>query len=163
MVTPKLLPIISWQTNLVPLSVVIDLTCSLNGDSKCIIVRASSFASFPYLSFLINSILVLRSISVTMAPWFPFPTIVSISKFPKRFPSTSVGLSLILVLLGMRLLPTGLAQCFSLWRQCLVRSAWALSNGWKSRASPNSGNRIVKGKGATVRWNLKEAGDKHLA
>ena len=44
------------------------------------------FGIFPFLSFLINSMFVLRSISVTMAPWFPLPTIVSISKSPKRFP-----------------------------------------------------------------------------
>ena len=29
----------------------------------------------------------------------------------------------------------------------IVRSAWALSNGCKSRVSPNSGNRIAQGKG----------------
>ena len=48
MVTPRLLPIISWQANSVPLSVVIDLTYSLNGDSKCITVRASSLTFFPF-------------------------------------------------------------------------------------------------------------------
>ena len=46
MVTPRLLPIISWQANSVPLSVVIDLTYSLNGDSKCITVRANSLHFF---------------------------------------------------------------------------------------------------------------------
>ena len=46
MVTPRLLPIISWQANSVPLSVVIDLTYSLNGDGKCITVRASSLYFF---------------------------------------------------------------------------------------------------------------------
>lgn len=46
MVTPRLLPIISWQANSVPLSVVIDLTYSLNGDGKCITVRASSLHFF---------------------------------------------------------------------------------------------------------------------
>ena len=46
MVTPRLLPIISWQANSVPLSVVIDLTYSLNGDGKCITVRANSLYFF---------------------------------------------------------------------------------------------------------------------
>ena len=46
MVTPRLLPIISLQANSVPLSVVIDLTCSLNGDGKCITVRANSLHFF---------------------------------------------------------------------------------------------------------------------
>ena len=46
MVPLRLLPIISWQANSVPLSVVIDLTYSLNGDGKCITVRASSLHFF---------------------------------------------------------------------------------------------------------------------
>jgi len=46
MVTPSLLPIISLQANLVPLSLEIDLTCSLNGDGKCITVRANSLHFF---------------------------------------------------------------------------------------------------------------------
>ena len=121
--TPSPLLIISWHANSVPLSVVIDLICSLNGLSRCITVRANSFAFFPLGSFLMNSMLVLRSISVTIAPWLPLPTIVSISKSPKRLPSASCGRSLMLVRLGMdmRFPPTGLARCFSLCRQCLYR------------------------------------------
>ena len=46
MVTPSLLPIISWQANSVPLSLEIDLTYSLNGDGKCITVRANSLHFF---------------------------------------------------------------------------------------------------------------------
>lgn len=50
MVTPSLLPIISWQANSVLLSLEIDLTCSLNGDGKCITVRAN-FLHFSPLIF----------------------------------------------------------------------------------------------------------------
>lgn len=61
----------------------------------------------------------LFSTKVTMAPQLPFPTMVSISKSPKRTPSTSFGLSLTLTRLGMttRLPPTGLARCFNLYRK----------------------------------------------
>lgn len=51
MVTPSLLPIISLQANLVPLSLEIDLTCSLNGDGKCITVRASSLHFSPLIFY----------------------------------------------------------------------------------------------------------------
>ena len=66
-----------------------------------------------------NSMFVCFSSKVTMAPQLPFPTMVSISKSPKRTPSTSFGLSLTLTRLGMttRLPPTGLARCFNLYRK----------------------------------------------
>lgn len=51
MVTPSLLPIISWQANSVLLSLVIDLICSLNGDSKCITVRANSLHFSPLIFY----------------------------------------------------------------------------------------------------------------
>ena len=51
MVTPRLLPIISWQANSVPLSVEIDLTYSLNGDGKCITVRANSLHFSPLIFY----------------------------------------------------------------------------------------------------------------
>ena len=37
----------------------------------------------------------------------------------------------------------------------------SLFNGCKALTSPNSGNCIANSKGATARWNLKEAGGKH--
>lgn len=51
MVTPRLLPIISWQANSVPLSLEIDLTCSLNGDGKCITVRTNSLHFSPLIFY----------------------------------------------------------------------------------------------------------------
>ncbi|VTY01705.1 Uncharacterised protein [Prevotella melaninogenica] len=51
MVPPRLLPIISWQANSVPLSLEIDLTYSLNGDGKCITVRANSLHFSPLIFY----------------------------------------------------------------------------------------------------------------
>ena len=62
MVTPSLLPIISWQANSVPLSLEIDLTYSLNGDSKCITVRANSLVFFPFDILLCHATCRLSSI-----------------------------------------------------------------------------------------------------
>ena len=98
---PMLFAIISWHANSVPLSVVIDFTLPLNSASKCMTVLASSLAFLPLFSFLMNSILVLLSVSVTIAQFPSFPTIVSISKSPKRLPSASTGRSLMLIRLGM--------------------------------------------------------------
>ena len=62
MMTPRLIPIILWQANSVPLSVVIDLTCSLNGDGKCITVRANSLVFFPFDILLCHATCRLSSI-----------------------------------------------------------------------------------------------------
>ena len=51
MVTPSLIPIISWQANSVPLSLEIDLTYSLNGDGKCITVCANSLHFSPLIFY----------------------------------------------------------------------------------------------------------------
>lgn len=117
--TPKLLLIISCAANSKPLSVVIVFIRPLKGMSSCFTVSANFLAFLPCFNFLMNSMFVCFSTKVTMAPQLPFPTMVSISKSPKRTPSTSFGLSLTLTRLGMttRLPPTGLARCFNLYRK----------------------------------------------
>ena len=77
---------VKYVKKIIYLSVVMDFTQPLNGASRCITVLASSFAFFPLLGFLMNSILVPLSVSVTIAACPSFPTIVSISKSPKRLP-----------------------------------------------------------------------------
>lgn len=60
--TPRLIPIISWQAHSVLLSLVIDLIYSLNGDGKCITVRASSLVFFPFDILLCHATCRLSSI-----------------------------------------------------------------------------------------------------
>ena len=90
-----------WEQNSEPLSVVMVLMDCRYGNSSRIATFARAVGFFPCGSRAISSMLVLLSVRVSIAPFLPFPTIVSISQSPNRFPFASAGRWWMLTLRGM--------------------------------------------------------------
>ena len=113
---PNSFEIISCSANSVPLSVVMLLTVSFASLIISTTACANGAALFPVSSFLIRSNELYLSTNVTIVPFPPFPTIVSISQSPTLSANPLLGRSSIdtLFLIGKDLFNAVLPYFFPL-------------------------------------------------